>query len=365
MINSIEFSPVSIVNHDNMQLVKLKYDVNKTFHAVINVYNDATLVKENTQVAFSSGKRFTYILLPAQEKGFLATWQVLDKEGNVLYETKSVWEKVREWTLNLMLSSHTDIGLHNSQYIQRYNSSEFLDKAMKLCDETDMQDDKYRYIAEGTWFVRVAALKEGGFTDKNSVIVEGKTEIPIGNTKDLSCRAEIEGLKLGTEYVYRVGNSNTFDENVYSFKTHEVDEKQVFAIISDIHNTMKNYDSIQHEDAAKRIKYTTNIYNSLMKIHPETQFIISTGDNMSIGGNGYTVDDTNKESYRVIQELEMDQLFAPSIFRRVPFISATGNHETMKIGNPYGGVTRYHYNVPNEIYNEKGAIGAYTNTLCI
>lgn len=153
MINSIEFSPVSIVNHDNMQLVKLKYDVNKTFHAVINVYNDATLVKENTPVAFSSGKRFTYILLPAQEKGFLATWQVLDKEGNVLYETKSVWEKVREWTLNLMLSSHTDIGLHNSQYVQRYNSSEFLDKAMKLCDETDGQDDKYRYIAEGTWFI--------------------------------------------------------------------------------------------------------------------------------------------------------------------------------------------------------------------
>ena len=153
MINSIEFSPVSIVNHDNMQLVKLKYDVNKTFHAVINVYNKATLVKENTPVAFSSGKRFTYILLPAQEKGFLATWQVLDKEGNVLYETKSVWEKVRKWTLNLMLSSHTDIGLHNSQYIQRYNSSEFLDKAMKLCDETDGQDDKYRYIAEGTWFI--------------------------------------------------------------------------------------------------------------------------------------------------------------------------------------------------------------------
>ena len=204
--------------------------------------------------------------------------------------------------------------------------------------------------------------KEGGFTDKNSVIVEGKTEVPVGNTKDLSCKAEIEGLKLGTEYVYRVGNSNTFDENVYSFKTHNVDKKQVFAIISDIHNTMKNYDSIQHEDAAKRIKYTTNIYNSLMKIHPETQFIISTGDNMSIGGNGYTVDDTNKESYRVIQELEMDQLFAPDIFKTVPFISATGNHETTKIGNPYGGVTRYHYNVPNEIYNEKGAIGAYTNT---
>lgn len=205
-------------------------------------------------------------------------------------------------------------------------------------------------------------IKDGGFTDENSTVVEGRTEVPYMNTKDLSCKAEIEGLELGTEYVYRVGSGRSFDDNVYSFKTHEVEDKQVFAIVSDIHNTMKSYTSLEDADAAKKIKTMTNFYNSLMKIYPETQFIVSAGDNMSIGGNGYTVDDTNKESYRVIQELEMDQLFAPSIFRHVPFISATGNHETMDIGKPHGGVTKYHYNVPNEMYNENGVIGSYLDT---
>ena len=53
-----------------------------------------------------------------------------------------------------MVSSHTDIGLHNSQYIQRFNSSKFIDDAIKLCDETDdrEENDKYRYTMEGTWF---------------------------------------------------------------------------------------------------------------------------------------------------------------------------------------------------------------------
>jgi len=205
-------------------------------------------------------------------------------------------------------------------------------------------------------------IKDSGFTDENSVIVTGTTEVPYMNTKDLSCKAEIEGLELGTEYVYRVGNAHSFDDNVYSFKTHNVDEKQVFVVVSDIHNTMKNYESLTEEDPANRIKRNNNIVESLMLIKPETQFIISAGDNMSIGGNGYTVDDSNKEHYRIKQELELDQLMATNLFRRVPFISATGNHETMDIGKPHGGVTRYHYNVPNEIYNENGALGAYVNT---
>ncbi len=233
-------------------------------------------------------------------------------------------------------------------------------------DET-MRRFTWYNIQETTGAQLQYALKEdyiadGGFTEENSTIVEGRTEIPYMNTVDLSCKAEIEGLELGTEYVYRVGSAHAFDENVYSFKTHEVEDRQVFAIVSDIHNTMKNFTSLEDEEAAKRIKYTSNIYNSIMKIYPETQFIVSAGDNMSIGGNGYTVDDSNKESYRVIQELEMDQLFAPSIFRRVPFISATGNHETMDIGKPHGGVTKYHYNVPNDMYNEYGVIGSYVNT---
>ena len=111
------------------------------------------------------------------------------------------------------------------------------------CDET-----KRRFTWYNTQKVSGARLQyalkteyetEGGFTDKNSTIVEGRCEIPYMNKTDLSCKAEIEDLELGTEYVYRVGSCDFFDDNIYSFKTHKVDKKQVFAVISDIHNNMK------------------------------------------------------------------------------------------------------------------------------
>jgi hypothetical protein len=79
---------------------------------------------------------------------------VPDKNGNPVSETDAMWHRPRERTMYIMLSSHTDIGLHNSQYIQRYNSSRFLDMAKQLCDATEdrAEHDRYRYVMEGTWF---------------------------------------------------------------------------------------------------------------------------------------------------------------------------------------------------------------------
>ncbi len=64
------------------------------------------------------------------------------------------WCKPRTWTIYVMVSSHTDIGLHNSQYIQRYESEKILDKAVALCDATADRpvNDRYRYTVEGSWF---------------------------------------------------------------------------------------------------------------------------------------------------------------------------------------------------------------------
>jgi len=197
------------------------------------------------------------------------------------------------------------------------------------------------------------------FTAENSKIVEGITETPYENTTDLSCKVEIDNLQLGTEYVYRVGSARSFDDNVYSFKTYDVknSDKQVFAIVSDIHNAMNSYETLNDETPKKQITYCDNVYKSLMLQYPETQFIVSAGDNMSIGGNGYSDYETNYKYYLKKAELEMDQLFTPNIFREVPFISAIGNHETMLPGKPFSGVTKYHYNVPNEDES-----GAYVNT---
>ncbi len=62
---------------------------------------------------------------------------------------------VREWKLYGLKSSHTDVGLHNSQYIQRHGSVRRIDEAARLIDNDMRSDDDpaaYRYVMEGVWF---------------------------------------------------------------------------------------------------------------------------------------------------------------------------------------------------------------------
>ena len=80
---------------------------------------------------------------------------------NVVYElvpTNSLpagLPPVREWKLYGIKASHTDIGLHNSQYIQRHGSVRRIDEAARLIDADTRADDDpaaYRYVMEGVWF---------------------------------------------------------------------------------------------------------------------------------------------------------------------------------------------------------------------
>lgn len=153
-IENFRVSTTSMIDYNNNQRVDLKCHTNRDAHLFLNVYNDKKLVINKHPVHFCSGKSLSTVLLPEQNEEFEALWQITDGNGNIITETTQLWALPRKWTLYTMLSSHTDIGLHNSQYIQRHNSVEFMDKAIDLCDKTDNRDDnsKYRYVAEGTWF---------------------------------------------------------------------------------------------------------------------------------------------------------------------------------------------------------------------
>jgi len=62
---------------------------------------------------------------------------------------------VRPWRIYGIKATHTDIGLHNSQYIQRAGTVSRLEQAMRLVDADKRSDDDpaaYRYVAEGAWF---------------------------------------------------------------------------------------------------------------------------------------------------------------------------------------------------------------------
>ena len=70
-----------------------------------------------------------------------------------------------------MTSSHTDIGLHNPQYHQRYWSERFIDEAAALCEETAgrADEDRYRYVMEGAWFWENYPMDRGESAARNVV----------------------------------------------------------------------------------------------------------------------------------------------------------------------------------------------------
>ena len=153
-ISRLNIIATSLVSCEDLQKIVLEYKCNATAHLFLSVYKDTAAIVEQMPIAMNGGCGEIDVMLPVQTESFDAVWKISDKSGNVLTQTKAYWKKPREWTLYAMVSSHTDIGLHNSQYIQRHNSSKFVDKAAVLSDQTEAyeENNKYRYTMEGTWF---------------------------------------------------------------------------------------------------------------------------------------------------------------------------------------------------------------------
>ena len=109
---------------------------------------DQTVLDE-TPVALDSGRfhQRAFMRAPTEDIAHVR-WEFLDAKGNLLWHDEGAWPKPRHWTIHIVISSHTDIGLHNSQYIQRFNASRFIDEAARLCDVTAAKDEavRYRYL---------------------------------------------------------------------------------------------------------------------------------------------------------------------------------------------------------------------------
>ena len=150
-----EFSvcPLPMVTKDGRQRVDITYCCAKAIHLVLDVLRDGeTVVSE--KVVFNGGRGTVDVLLPAQENSFEALWRLTDLQGIVQGEVKARWTAPRHRTIYVMVSSHTDMGLHNSHYVQKHRSVELLDAAIELCDATQdrEEEDRYRYTMEGTWY---------------------------------------------------------------------------------------------------------------------------------------------------------------------------------------------------------------------
>ena len=153
-IRSLEVKTISMVSTEGLQRVDLHYDCKAVARLTLEIFRGELRVIDPVAVTLDGCKGVATVMLPVQSETFDALWQLTDGQGNVLAQTQAPWTRPRERTMYVMLSSHTDIGLHNSQYIQRHNSCRFLDMAKDLCDKTAdrREEDQYRYTMEGTWF---------------------------------------------------------------------------------------------------------------------------------------------------------------------------------------------------------------------
>ena len=176
-VEILKIMPTSLVTADDLQKIIIKYKYSEPIDLFMTVYRGKKAVVEKIPVAFDDDSGTASVLLPVQKDEFNALWEFTDKNSNVVASFSALWKKAREWKLYTMISSHTDIGLHNSQYIQRLNSSKFIDDAIKLCDETDNREenDKYRYTMEGTWFWNNYGMDRGEDAAKEVVLNYIKT----------------------------------------------------------------------------------------------------------------------------------------------------------------------------------------------
>ena len=153
-IRKFEITVLPMVTQTGLQRIDIRYEISRAAYVTLDVLRDGKAVVAQVPVALNGGRGKKAVLLPVQEASFEAVWRLSDREGNVLAETVAPWTKARERTIYVMLSAHTDVGLHESQYIQREMTVRLVDAAKKLCDETEnrAENDKFRYVMEGTWF---------------------------------------------------------------------------------------------------------------------------------------------------------------------------------------------------------------------
>ncbi|MBR5025463.1 MAG: hypothetical protein IKX48_10370 [Victivallales bacterium] len=153
---TLSIRPVSIVTHDGRQWLDIHGESSRVMHGCLRVVRlPEEIMLDEASIALDSGHFHQRVFMRAQQEDLPhVRWEFWNKDGNLLWHGEGSWPKPRHWTIHIVIASHTDIGLHNSQYIQRFNASRFIDEAAKLCDETSAKDEaiRYRYCMEGDWF---------------------------------------------------------------------------------------------------------------------------------------------------------------------------------------------------------------------
>ena len=117
---------------------------------------------------------------------------------------------VRKWKLYGLKSTHTDVGLHNSQFIQHHGTVIRIDEAARLIDadtRPDTDPAAYRYVMEGAWFWDNYHRDRGEETARRIVsnyVARGRMDVGVtcaGNHTHLFSETELERSTLTRKFL--------------------------------------------------------------------------------------------------------------------------------------------------------------------
>lgn len=155
-ITAWQITPTSLVSQDvpPRQRMDLAIESAKSFERItLRVREGERLLAEQQIGPLAEGNNTVSVLLE-EPRLSSETWWELSDGATTLAKTELVWVPPRHWTLYVLKSAHVDIGLHDSQYKQRYMTDAFIDDSRRLADETADWPDatRYRYVVEGLWW---------------------------------------------------------------------------------------------------------------------------------------------------------------------------------------------------------------------
>ncbi len=222
----IKLTSTSMITHDDLQRIEVDYYAQMVHHLNVLLLDCNRIVAQGISLHLASGEGRTYFYMKALEADKRLIAKFLDSDGVEVYTTVFDYKAPIKRTIYTMISSHTDIGLHNSQYIQRRNCSEFIDKAAELCDNTADRDslDRYRYTIEGTWFWNNYGADRGEDAAKsviNKYINSGHIGICAGVAGNHTqvfgleemCRSAYEKMRLFDKWNIKSDTMTMIDNN--------------------------------------------------------------------------------------------------------------------------------------------------------
>ena len=180
-------------------------------------------------------------------------------------------------------------------------------------------------------YVQVALMPEGwedgnAFPENPDFVAnvraeKGASELEGGWS---SYKATVSGLTANTSYIYRVGNGEDWSA-AYGFETGNLGDGESFSFM------FAGDPQIGAGDIASDTEGWVNTLNTMDAAFPETDFMISLGDQVNLGHSGETEDE------------EYAGFFAPEVLHGITMATNVGNHETYVDDQNYSN----NYNMPN------------------